>query len=95
MILTFIYASYCASNHHTRESCTHTSSHHIQPPQRPINYSKHAPPLSSNQVTSSVHNYHLLLVPYTLRNAIHPGAVSCMGGGDVIIGLFVHTPFQL
>ncbi|KAG2156912.1 glycosyltransferase family 20 protein [Suillus bovinus] len=43
-----------------------------------------------------VHDYHLLLVPRMLRNAMHSGAVSGVGGengGDVIIGLFVHTPF--
>ncbi|KAG2105767.1 glycosyltransferase family 20 protein [Suillus discolor] len=43
-----------------------------------------------------VHDYHLLLVPRMLRNAMHSGAVSGVGGengGDVVIGLFVHTPF--
>ncbi|KAG0695477.1 glycosyltransferase family 20 protein [Suillus ampliporus] len=43
-----------------------------------------------------VHDYHLLLVPRMLRNAMHAGAVSGVGGetgGDVTIGLFVHTPF--
>ncbi|KAG1748389.1 trehalose 6-phosphate phosphatase [Suillus paluster] len=43
-----------------------------------------------------VHDYHLLLVPRMLRNAMHAGAISGVGGesgGDVIIGLFVHTPF--
>ncbi|KIJ59944.1 glycosyltransferase family 20 protein [Hydnomerulius pinastri MD-312] len=34
-----------------------------------------------------VHDYHLLLVPKLLRGAVGEGA------GDVIIGLFVHTPF--
>ncbi|KAG1722667.1 glycosyltransferase family 20-domain-containing protein [Suillus lakei] len=43
-----------------------------------------------------VHDYHLLLVPRMLRNSMHSGAVSGVGGesgGDVVIGLFVHTPF--
>lgn len=43
-----------------------------------------------------VHDYHLLLVPRMLRIAMHSGAISGVGGengGDVTIGLFVHTPF--
>ncbi|KIK42410.1 glycosyltransferase family 20 protein [Suillus luteus UH-Slu-Lm8-n1] len=43
-----------------------------------------------------VHDYHLLLVPRMLRVAMHSGAISGVGGengGDVTIGLFVHTPF--